>query len=103
MRILLPLSIWAVAAASAWLLGLLNPVVILLLLIALAALLGMMLLGKAKGHGPVADVVREHPPHTAPATSLADDLSALADLRDKGVLSEQEFEVQKAKRLRADL
>jgi len=97
-RNLLLLAILAVAAASAWLLGFLNPVVILVLLIALAALLGMMFLGKSEREaGPAADVAAAQPT----PSSLADELSALADLRDKGVLTEPEFEAEKAKRLRS--
>lgn len=37
----------------------------------------------------------------APATSTADDLAKLADLRDRGVITDAEFEQQKAKVLTA--
>jgi hypothetical protein len=39
------------------------------------------------------------PPATPPTPDLADQLTKLADLRDRGVLSQPEFEAQKAKLL----
>jgi hypothetical protein len=40
------------------------------------------------------------PPAAAPATDIASQLTSLAELRDKGILTEDEFAAQKAKILR---
>ena len=45
-------------------------------------------------------VIRERP--HIPTVDVADELSKLADLRDRGVLSDHEFESQKAKLLKTD-
>ena len=46
-------------------------------------------------------VIRERPA-TSPTVDVADELTKLADLRDRGVLSDAEFESQKGKLLGAD-
>ncbi len=48
---------------------------------------------------PTADESAPAPPTPAPASSVADELSKLAQLRDAGVLTPEEFEAQKAKLL----
>jgi Short C-terminal domain len=75
---------------------------IVLLVVGLAVAAAIILWARRRGSGASARPVREGQPISRSTSSgLADDLSALADLRDKGILSSQEFEVEKAKLLRS--
>jgi hypothetical protein len=75
-----------------WIIGLWQVSMLLLVLVA-AAVVFFVTRGRGAAGPPAAQ-----PQHLPPqgSTSLADDLASLADLRDRGVLSQQEFEAQKA-------
>ena len=81
-----------------------------IILVILVPFLGVLIYVIARGHGmqqrdmqsaQAADkAMREYVQSAAgPSTSTAEEISKLAELRDQGVLSPQEFEAQKAKLL----
>lgn len=59
----------------------------------------LRLMREPSGAGVPATSAGVPPPASPPTTSVADELKKLAELRDAGVLSPEEFEVQKARLL----
>ena len=94
---------WVIVDGLVWAMGLLTPFVILLLLLALAVIIFLSF--KDAPARQIANGALAAAPQVSAAasSSIVDDLSRLADSRDQGALTEQEFQGKKSKLLGSGL
>lgn len=91
---------YLVIAAALWMLGLITPGLMLVLLVIFVGVAAVVTKRARPAAGALARPTGDTLPSTPIARSgIADDLAGLADLRDGGVLTEDEFRDEKAKLL----